>query len=129
MNNHHSRSTQIMRSIGVTAVAAVLVAGCASIPAPTEQIAVSKAAVDSATSAGGNEFAPVQLQSALEKLNAAERAMAEEENLKARQLAEQAEVDAQLAAATARSAKAQKAASELREGNRVLHQEIDRKAQ
>lgn len=129
MNNHHSRSTQIMRSIGVTAVAAVLVAGCASIPAPTEQIAVSKAAVDSATSAGGNEFAPVQLQSALEKLSAAERAMAEEENLKARQLAEQAEVDAQLAAATARSAKAQKAASELREGNRVLHQEIDRKAQ
>lgn len=129
MNNHHSRYTQIMRSIGVTAVAAVLVAGCASIPAPTEQIAVSKAAVDSATSAGGNEFAPVQLQSALEKLNAAERAMAKEENLKARQLAEQAQVDAQLAAATARAAKAQKAASELREGNRVLHQEIDRKAQ
>lgn len=127
--NNNSRSTQIMRSIGVTAVAAVFVAGCASIPAPTEQIAVSKAAVDSATSAGGNEFAPVQLQSALEKLNAAERAMAEEENLKARQLAEQAEVDARLAAATARAAKAQKAASELREGNRVLHQEIDRKAQ
>lgn len=129
MNNNLSRSTQIMLSIGVTAVAAVFVAGCASIPAPTEQIAVSKAAVDSATSAGGNEFAPVQLQSALEKLNAAERAMAEEENLKARQLAEQAEVDARLAAATARAAKAQKAASELREGNRVLHQEIDRKAQ
>ncbi len=129
MNNNHSRSTQIMRSISLTAVAAVLVAGCASIPAPTEQIAVSKAAVDNATSAGGNEFAPVQLQSALEKLNAAERAMAEEKNLKARQLAEQAEVDAQLAAATARAAKAQKAASELREGNRVLHQEIDRKAQ
>jgi len=129
MNNNHSRSTQIMRSISITAVAAVLVAGCASIPAPTEQIAVSKAAVDNATSAGGNEFAPVQLQSALEKLNAAERAMAEEKNLKARQLAEQAEVDAQLAAATARAAKAQKAASELREGNRVLHQEIDRKAQ
>jgi len=129
MNNNHSRFTQIMRSISLTAVAAVLVAGCASIPAPTEQIAVSKAAVDNATSAGGNEFAPVQLQSALEKLNAAERAMAEEKNLKARQLAEQAEVDAQLAAATARAAKAQKAASELREGNRVLHQEIDRKAQ
>jgi len=129
MNNNLSRSTQIMRSISLTAVAAVLVAGCASIPAPTEQIAVSKAAVDNATSAGGNEFAPVQLQSALEKLNAAERAMAEEKNLKARQLAEQAEVDAQLAAATARAAKAQKAASELREGNRVLHQEIDRKAQ
>ncbi len=129
MNNNHSRSTQIMRSISLTAVAAVLVAGCASIPAPTEQIAVSKAAVDNATSAGGNEFAPVLLQSALEKLNAAERAMAEEKNLKARQLAEQAEVDAQLAAATARAAKAQKAASELREGNRVLHQEIDRKAQ
>jgi hypothetical protein len=65
----------------------------------------------------------------MEKMDAAERAMAEEENLKARQLAEQAQVDAQLAAATARSAKAQKAASALQEDNRVLRQEIERKAQ
>jgi PBP1b-binding outer membrane lipoprotein LpoB len=123
------KSTQILRSIGVTAVVALFISGCASIPAPTEQIAVSKAAINTAASAGGNEFAPLPLKSAMEKMDAAERAMAEEENLKARQLAEQAQVDAQLAAATARSSKAQKAASALQEDNRVLRQEIERKAQ
>lgn len=108
---------------------ASLIAGCASVPPPTEQLAVSKAALNSATSAGGNEYAPISLRSAVLKMDAAERAMTQQEYLQARQLAEQAQVDAQLAAATARAAKAQKAASELGESNRVLREEIDRKAQ
>ncbi|OAI13491.1 MULTISPECIES: DUF4398 domain-containing protein [Methylomonas] len=108
---------------------ATLIAGCASVPPPTEQLAVSKAALNSATSAGGNEYAPISLRSAVLKMDAAERAMTQQEYLQARQLAEQAQVDAQLAAATARAAKAQKAASELQESNRVLREEIDRKAQ
>jgi len=114
---------------GIGLAAAVFVAGCASIPAPTEQMAVSKAAVNSASSAGGNEYAPIPLKAAMQKMEAAERAMTQEDYLQARQLAEQAQVDAQLAAATARSAKAQKAARELQESNRVLREEIDRKAQ
>lgn len=123
------RSNRMMRSIGVSLVTAILIVGCASMPAPTEQMAVSKAAVTSASSAGGNEFAPVELKSAMEKMDAAEQAMADKDYPRARQLAEEAQVDAQLAAATARSAKAQKAARELQEDNRVLRQEIDRKAQ
>lgn len=123
------RSFQMMRGIGVSAAVAIFIAGCASIPAPTEQMAVSKVAVSNATSAGGNEFAPQALKAAMEKMYAAERAMAEQDYLRARQLAEQAQVDAQLAAVTARSAKAQKAAQELQEGNRVLQQEIERNAQ
>lgn len=126
---HHFKSHQMMHKIGVTMAAAIFVAGCASVPAPVEQMAVAKVAVSSATSAGGNEFAPLPLKSAMEKMDAAERAMAEENYELARQLAEQAQVDAQLAAATARSAKAQKAASALQEGNRVLRQEIDRSNQ
>ncbi|WP_445369616.1 DUF4398 domain-containing protein [Methylomonas sp. BW4-1] len=114
---------------GVGLAALTIVAGCASLPPPTEQIAVSKAAVNRASSAGGNEYAPIPLKAAVEKMDAAERAMAQEDYLLARQLAEQAQVDAQLAAATARSAKAQKAARELQESNRVLREEIDRKAQ
>ncbi len=111
----------------ITAI--VLIAGCASVPPPVEQIAVSKAAINSANSAGSNEFAPVLLKSAMDKMEAADRAMTEEDYVVARQQAEQAQVDAQLAAATARSSKAQKAASALQEDNRVLRQEIDRKAQ
>lgn len=121
------KSAQIMRSIGLSATVAVFIAGCAGIP-PTEQIAVSKAAVNSANSAGGNEFAPLPLRSAMEKMDAAEQAMRDEEYELARQLSEQAQVDAQLAAATARAAKAQKAAEALKAGTNVLRQEIDRNA-
>jgi protein-arginine kinase len=78
----------------------MLMTGCASIPAPTEQIAVSKEAVESANSAGGNEFAPLQLKSVMDKMDAAERAMNIENYALAKQLAEQAQVDAQLASAT-----------------------------
>ncbi len=109
--------------------AVLLTAGCSGIPAPTEQLAVSKAALTNAGSAGSNEFAPLPLQSAIEKMDAAERAMAIKEYLIARRLAEQAQVDAQLAAATARSVKAQNAARELQKGDSVLRQEIQRNAQ
>jgi septal ring factor EnvC (AmiA/AmiB activator) len=125
-NFYHLRSYQMHR-IGVTVAAAIFMAGCASTPAPTEQMAISRAAVSNASSAGGNEFAPLQLKSAMEKMDGAERAMAEKNYERARQLAEQAQVDAQLAEATARSAKAQKAADALQEDSRVLRQEIDRK--
>ena len=122
---HQIKSHQKLLGLGV--VMAIIIAGCAGAP-PTEQMAVSKVAVTTATSAGGNEFAPLALRSAMEKMDAAEKAMAEEEYPLARQLAEEAQVDAQLAAATARSAKAQKAANALQESNRVLRNEIDRNA-
>jgi PBP1b-binding outer membrane lipoprotein LpoB len=121
-------STITLRNIVIIAVSALFISGCAGNP-PTEQMAVSKVAVTNATSAGSNEFAPLPLRSAMQKMDAAELAMTAEDYVLARQLAEQAQVDAQLAAATARSVKAQKAASALQEDNRVLRQEIDRKAQ
>ncbi|NOT67827.1 MAG: DUF4398 domain-containing protein [Methylophilaceae bacterium] len=122
------RSFQGLPGISLAAATLLLVAGCASAPAPLEQIAVSKAAVSSATSAGGNEFAPVTLQSARDKLAAAERALADKNYALAKQLAEESLVDSKLAAATARSAKAQKAAKAVQEDNRILQQEIERKS-
>ncbi len=121
----HPKASPPLISVAI----ALTIAGCASVAPPIEQMAVSKAAVNYASSAGGNEFAPVMLKSAMDKMDAAERAMTEENYVQARQLAEQAQVDAQLAAATARSTKAQKAAAALQEGNRVLRQEIDRSTQ
>ncbi|TAK62055.1 MAG: DUF4398 domain-containing protein [Methylobacter sp.] len=119
----------MMQGIGIITIVAMFVVGCSSIPAPIEQMAVSKDAVNTAISAGGNEFTPVLLRSAMNKMGAAERAMADEEYELTRQLAEQAQVDAQLASTTARAAKAQKAARELEEGNRALQQEVERQAQ
>lgn len=125
-NTNSLKSNQAMRRIGMAVAAVALMAGCASTSAPTEQMAVSKAAVSNAMSAGGNQFAPMQFKSALDKMDAAEKAMAEENYELALRLAEQAEVDAKLAAEMARSAKAQQAADELQEDIRVLRQEIDR---
>jgi uncharacterized protein with von Willebrand factor type A (vWA) domain len=90
-------------------------------------IAVSKAAVNDANLAGANELAPVQYKSAVEKMDGAEVAMAKKDFALAKQLAEQAQVDAKLAMAMARSAKAKKAADALQEDSRVLSQEIGRK--
>jgi hypothetical protein len=126
---YHLKSYQMYR-IGIAVAATIFVAGCASTPStpgPVEQMAVSRAAISNANSAGGNEFAPLQFTSAMEKMDRAERAMTDKNYALARQLAEQAQVDAQLAGATARSAKAKKAADALQEDSRVLHQEIDRK--
>lgn len=123
------KSTSIMQRIGVSLFATILLFGCASIPAPTEQLAVSKAAVANAGSAGGNEYAPIALRSAMDKMDAAQRAMTQEDYLLARRLAEEAQIDAQLASATVDAAKAQQAVSALQEDNRILRQEIDRVAQ
>lgn len=120
----HPKASLLLSS----AVLALLIAGCASVPPPVEQMAVSKAAVDNASSAGGTELAPILLKSAMDKMDAANRAMDDKDYVIARQLAEQAQVDAQLASATARSAKAHTAAGALQEDNRVLRQELDRSA-
>lgn len=88
------RSNQFIHRIGLSVAVALFMAGCASTPAPVEQMAVSREAVSNASSAGANEFAPVQLNSAIEKMDAAERAMVKKDYVGARQLAEQAEADA-----------------------------------
>ena len=64
----------------------------------------------------------------MNKMDAAEKALAKEDYAEARKLAEQAEVDAKLASAMARSAKAQKASEAVQDDIRVLRQEIDRNA-
>ncbi|HTR59091.1 MAG TPA: DUF4398 domain-containing protein [Casimicrobiaceae bacterium] len=110
-----------------TAVALAMLAGCATAPpAPTEQFAVGRAAVADAVSAGGAEFAPVALQSAQDKLDRANAAMAAGNYRDARRYAEDAEVDAKLAAATARSRKAERALAEVEAGIRTLREELAR---
>lgn len=115
-------------SVAALALALGLLAGCATTPAPTQQMAVSRAAVENARAAGGNQYAPVELQRAMNKLDAAEKAMAREDYVEAEKLAQQAEVDARLASAKAQSAKAQRASAAVEEDIRVLRQEIDRTA-
>lgn len=106
-----------------------LLAACSSMPPPpTEQLAVSSAAVASAASAGATELAAAELRTARDKLARANAAVATDDNARALTLAQQAQVDARLAEVKTRAIKAQKAAAELGEGNRVLREEMERKA-
>jgi len=108
--------------------ATVVVAGCAGIPNPTAQLAVSKAAVADAVNAGAPEFAPLEMKTARDKLDRANLALAANESDQAQRLAEQVEVDAKLAEVKARSVKAQKAAAVSSEDTRVLREELNRKS-
>lgn len=107
----------------------ILITGCASTPAPTAQLAVSKAAVMNASNADTNQYAPLELRSAREKLIRAEQAMDARNYELAEQLATEAAVDARLAESKTQSAKAQKAAQDSQEATGVLRDEINRKAQ
>ena len=120
-------SQNYFRNKIVVIAAVILMAGCASTPPPTEQMATSRAAISNANSAEASAYAPLQLKAAMEKMEAAERAMVEKNYTLARTMAEQAQVDAQLAAETSRSAKTQKAAQTIQEDSHVLREELDRK--
>ena len=124
MNTTASRPT--LRSLCAIAIASVAIAGCASVPAPTEQMAVSRAAIENAARSGGGEYAAPAMQSARDKMDRATAAMQKEDYETARWLAEQAQVDARLAEKTAQSAKARKAAVATSEDIRVLREEINR---
>jgi hypothetical protein len=114
--------------LGAGLAAVLLISGCAGNP-PTAEMALAKAAVSNASASGGNEFAPLPLRAAMDKMEGAEQAMGSENYPVARELAEEANVDAQLAAATSRAVKTQKAVNQLQQDNSVLRQELDRKTQ
>jgi hypothetical protein len=98
-------------------------AACASNPIPDEKLAVAKAEVARAEQSGAPEFAPVELAAARDKLQRAEKAAADHDAQPATELAEQANVDAQLAEATAQQQRSHKAAMELDASLQALREE------
>ncbi len=101
---------------------------CASAPMPTDQIAVTTAAIAHAEAAGGQALAPAEMGMARDKLRRANLAVAARAPEQALRLAQQAQVDALLAEAKAESSKSQKAADEVQAASRALREEMGRKA-
>ncbi|MGO9989565.1 MAG: DUF4398 domain-containing protein [Steroidobacteraceae bacterium] len=124
-----SRSTMRMKLSRLTKGAAVFTAtvmvlgACATSPAADEKIAVAKASLERAEGSGAPEFAPVELATARDKLARAEKANADHDLQPATNWAEQANVDAELAEATAQEHRAHKAAMEFDSGINTLQQE------
>jgi len=117
------------RGAAVSAAVALGLAGCASTPIPNEKIAVAKAQVQRAEQSGAPEFAPVEMAAARDKLARAEKAAADREAVPANLLAEQADVDARLAEATAQQQRAHKAAMEFDASMQALRNESMRATQ
>ena len=111
----------------MASTAAVVLGGCASAPLPVEQLAVAEASVQHATTTSTSESAPGELQLATSKLASARQAVTSKDNERAKQLAEQAEVDALAAEIRAQAVRSAKAATESQEAARVLREEIARK--
>jgi hypothetical protein len=108
--------------------ASLVLAGCAGNP-PTEQFAVSESAVKDAVSAGGTEFAAVEMKAAQDKLKQAEIAMHDKKYDQAKTLAEQAEWDARVAERKAQAMKAEQTVKDSQKGVQELRQESQRTVQ
>ncbi|MHC8412814.1 DUF4398 domain-containing protein [Pseudomonas sp. Hz4] len=120
-----------LRSLKLAALAiasSLVLAGCAGNP-PSEQFAVTESAVNSAVSAGGTEFAAVEMKSAQDKLKQAEIAMHDKKYDEAKILAEQAEWDARVAERKAQAIKAELAVKDSQKGVQELRQESQRTVQ
>jgi hypothetical protein len=118
-----SRRAALLTGAALTA----LLGACASTPPPTDQIAVSTAALAHAAGAGSAELAPMETSMARDKLVRARAALANNDNDLALALAQQAQVDAQLAESKTESIKARKTAEAMQEANRALREELARK--
>ena len=97
-------------------VATAAHAGCAtttSLPPPTDDMALARAAIADAASAGAQEFAPDIMRRARDELEHGAAALAAGHHRDARRFARDAEVDARLAATTARARRAEQALAEV----------------
>jgi PBP1b-binding outer membrane lipoprotein LpoB len=107
---------------------ALLTTGCASEPKrPTEQLTRAQTLIEQAEKSGAQQYAAADLETARNKLQAANQAAEKGKQEAATQLATEAAVDAELATARAASGEARKAAEELGKSTDTLREETTRK--
>lgn len=94
-----------------------------------DKIAVAQAAIAHAEQAGGPESAPVEMAAARDKLAMAEKANLKHDYKPAADWADQANIDAQVAEATAAQVRSRKAAAEFDASLQTLRQEANRASQ
>lgn len=112
---------------GLIGVLALALSACASQPpVPTDRLAVARNAIDYAVEMGARDHAPDDLQQARDHLAEAERAIEQDENRVARQLALEAEKMARLADRKARTARSRRQVEQLEDTVDALRQEIGR---
>jgi hypothetical protein len=102
------------------------ISGCSMGKPPTETLANAELGLRAASEARAAEFAPMDLQSAREKLEGSKQAMAAKRYEDARRLAESAQVEAELAEVKAETEIMRRAAEELQKGIDALATDAER---
>ncbi len=115
------------RGLAVIALSAIglLLTACASSPQTLGE-PLAESAIKQAEAAEADVYAPLQLRTAKEKMQRARRLHEGKDHDQANRLEQQAHVDAELAELQARSAKTDKAMTEIHENMRLLRQELER---
>jgi hypothetical protein len=113
---------------GLALLLAVGAVGCSTPTKPAQEIEKAELAIKTADGSPMPAVASLELRLAREKLERAKTALADEEYDQARRLAEQAQVDAQLAEAKADSEAARASAAELEQTINTLRNEAERAA-
>lgn len=114
---------------GVLCGVAFGIVACASAPPPVEKLTIAKTSIERAEQAQAAQFAQVELGSARAKLAAAQAAADKHDAEVAARMADQADVDAQLAESTARAKQQEQLVAEMDASLRDLRNEALRKQQ
>ncbi|NVZ54208.1 DUF4398 domain-containing protein [Pseudomonas sp. B6002] len=116
-------SKRLRRSAWAVIVAGVL-AGCAATPPSEQKTTLARDSVGRALAAQATQFAPLEMKTAQDKLARMEQAIGEKNYVLVDSLAEQIEVDANLAEVKATAVRKQQVLNQAREGIQVLKQEM-----
>jgi len=114
---HSNDPTMTRILLLLAALLTTVLAGCATLPPDPTLLDNARNAIEQAERAGAQEYSPLELRFARERLVSAEAVLAEGDGNLARRLADESELDAQLALARTRAALTR---AELAERQRAL---------
>jgi len=112
-----------MKPISILIVCLALVA-CSTVRPGPEVFDAADEAIQTAEAAGGDEFAPVEMRFAREKLASARLGMEKQKYEVVVYLVEESEINSELAIEKSRTAKSRRQVNELRKSNEELEESL-----
>jgi len=99
-------------------------AACTTVRPGPEVFVAAEDAIQAAEAAGGEEFAPVEMRFAREKLDSAKLGLEKQKYEVIVYLVEESEINSELAIEKSRTAKSRRSANELRKSNEELEESL-----
>ena len=128
-----NRNQRAVMLLGLLLVGFAALLGCANnrtvAASYDDELARARASIAEAEQAGASQYGSAELRLAREKLRAAEEAAEDGNAVQAQRLAEEADLDADLAVAITRNRETQELVTEVRSGLATLEEELRREGQ